>query len=230
MNKQHFRRSRFQRAFLDWFRKNRKHFKVPIAIAKISTNGIELQFQKIYSDYFFISLSQDREIEIYIKWQKKLWDRLMFHTAPSQRWNRSMMSCNGAWHLPKKYHEGYVCMYCLHEIGNVKIFPSQEALWQDHLFDSLLEWVNEKLAPALWLRISCVGSTDNCEETWAQLIRDNDGLLEDDQKLLELQKPDRRDGKPPYVGGTEGVTNWLIPLKPETLMKINKFKELPERW
>ena len=77
-----------------------------------------------------------------------------------------------------------------------------------------LKWVNEKLAPARWLRISC---DDDGGATWAKLVQEESELLKPDRTLLLMQHLKRVDGQPAYEGGPEGVTNWLIPLKLEAI-------------
>ena len=49
------------------------------------------------------------------------------------------------------------------------VFPDRPALWTDHLFEPLLEWVNESLAKAKWLAL--YGSPDY--GTWARLLPDD---------------------------------------------------------
>jgi len=38
---------------------------------------------------------------------------------------------------------------------------SREALWADHLFETLLDWVNEKLARAQWLVLEAIPGEDS---------------------------------------------------------------------
>ena len=45
---------------------------------------------------------------------------------------------------PKEVEDGYVCKHCLPEAQ--KLYPSREALWREHLFEDLLDWVNGKVA------------------------------------------------------------------------------------
>jgi hypothetical protein len=56
-----------------------------------------------------------------------------------------------------------VCRECLPEYK--KLFVSREALWADHLFEALLNWVNEKLARAQWLVLHATPP----EYSWALL-------------------------------------------------------------
>ncbi len=109
---------------------------------------------------------------------------------------------------------GYQCKHCVHEDGKqVMMFPSREALWKDHLFEPFLQWVNEVLAPARWLQLSSIGEYGS---TWAQLLRDEIASSESNHTLHLMQQLKRLDGKPIYDGGAEGVTNWIISLKPDT--------------
>ena len=64
--------------------------------------------------------------------------------------------------------EGYVCRLCRDhpdkpENGGVNAarFQTRAELWEDHLFRPLMNWVNNELANARWLRLlgNCNGST-----------------------------------------------------------------------
>ncbi len=52
-------------------------------------------------------------------------------------------------HGAKPVPGGYICSECKPEYK--KVFPGLVALWTDHLFEALLTWINEELAPARWL-------------------------------------------------------------------------------
>lgn len=114
--------------------------------------------------------------------------------------------------------DGYKCELCVPDDGkSAAQFPTRDALWQDHLFAPFLKWVNEKLAPARWLQISCIRSCGDRRATWAQLIENESELTEPDRTLFLMQQLKRVDGQPVYDGRTEGVTNWSVSLKPETI-------------
>ena len=53
---------------------------------------------------------------------------------------------------PRKNAEGYVCELCMTE--QPQVFASRPALWQDHLFEPFLAWVNTALYPATGLVLS----------------------------------------------------------------------------
>lgn len=44
---------------------------------------------------------------------------------------------------------------------------TREALWAKDVFEPFLEWVNDTLAPARWIKLSRYGGA-----TWAKLVRD----------------------------------------------------------
>jgi hypothetical protein len=165
-------------------------------VTKVSSKGIELRFQN-YPDCLSVCLSKD-ELAVHLEWQGEWWD---------------MIIDLDAW--PRPTRGGYKCKCCWDERGeSAEIFPSLEALWQDHLFDPFLKWVNEKLAPARWLQICC---TADRGARWERLIRDESELDKPDRTLLFLQQMVRVDGTRSFEGGPEDVTNWLVPLKPETV-------------
>jgi len=195
-------RPRIQRAFVLWFNENRTRFEVPIRLTKITAKGVELHFHN-YPDCLTVWLSSDA-LSVNVEWQGDWWDRLvdldayLYHT-----------------------HGGYRCRFCVVDNGeSAVLFPSREALWQDHLFAPFLKWVNEKFAPARWLMVS---STSDRGATWAKLIRDKSELSEPDRTLLLMQQLKRLDGQPAYVGGTEGVTNWLVSLKPGSCCSLDRI-------
>jgi hypothetical protein len=189
MTRNHLSRRRIQRAFVCWFRENRGRFKTSVRVAKISARLVELHFPG-HPDCLSASLSP-YELNVCVTWHGECWDLLSsfeaspFHTA-----------------------EGWKCKQCVFEHGDsARLFPSRESLWQDHLFDPLLRWVNEELAPACWLQISRIKGA-----TWAELIRDESALPNPSTTLLPIQQPKRIDGGSARDSNTEAVTNWLIPL------------------
>ena len=192
MNKQHLRRPRIRRAFDIWYKNNSSSFAVPILFKRNNAQGIELRFDN-YPDCLSVGLSND-ELAVHVEWQGEWWD---------------MIIDLDVWY--RKTRGGYLCECCLYEHGEtVPVFPSIEAVWQDHLFDPFLKWVNEELAPARCLQIS--GTVDKGAR-WAMLIQDESELDKPDPALILLQGLKRVDGTPSYVGGKEGIVNWLVPLK-----------------
>jgi hypothetical protein len=183
-----------QRAFLRWFNENYTIFKVPIRLARISAKGAKLNFHN-FPDCLSIWLANDA-LRVAVEWQGEPWDVLFDSDL-----------------YPCQTPDGFKCTLCEPDEGeSAAFFPTREALWLDHLFEPFLKWVNGKLASARWLRISSINDR-SC--TWAELIQSESKLSEPDRTLILMQQLKRLDERPVYDGGPEGVTNWLIPLKPE---------------
>ena len=145
-------RPRIQRAFVRWFRENRSRFAVPVRLTKITTAGILLTFPD-HPDCLCAWLSRF-ELLVSVNWKGVCWDRLIDLDA---------------W--PEPVPSGYRCALCM---DFVRIWPTREAIWQDHLFDPFLLWVNEKLAHSSQLLL--YGRPG--ETTWAKLVDANDSSPE----------------------------------------------------
>lgn len=118
------------RAFRQWLDINRPRFAHPVELHEKPGIWAEFSFAGIHPA---ISGSlTESGLCVSAEYQGECWDLLFDNDA-----------------YPKKVPEGYVCRECLPEYK--KLFVSREALWADHLFEALLTWVNEKLAPAQWL-------------------------------------------------------------------------------
>jgi hypothetical protein len=70
---------------------------------------------------------------------------------------------------PRRSAGGYICECC--EPEERKIFRSIEALWRDHLFDPLLNWINGELASA-----DAIGLYGSPSQGWmsAKLLSEDD--------------------------------------------------------
>lgn len=112
----------------------------------------------------------------------------------------------------KPTHVGYQCELCLAEHGSsARTFTSKEALWQDHLFEPFLQWVNKELAPANWLLIS--GTDDGSTAT--RLMCDKGELNKSDLGLIVMHSLRCINGTRFYYGAEEDLTEWLIELRTE---------------
>lgn len=143
-------RPRIQRAFVRWFRENSSRFAVTVRMTKITAAGILLTFPD-HPDCVSAWLSQFG-LFVRVDWNGVWWDRLIdFDTSP----------------VPVPASGCYRCDFC---VDSVRIWPTREALWQDHLFDPFLSWVNEELAHSS--QVLLYGKPD--EITWARLGHEND--------------------------------------------------------
>jgi hypothetical protein len=204
MNKQHLRHPRIQRAFVRWFKRNNRRFAVPIRVSKATSKGMEFRFIN-YPDCLSVWLSRDG-LSVHVNWQEH-WDMLLDIDVGIKTTN-----------------DGYQCLFCFHEGGMTSVlFSSKEALWQDHIFEPFLEWVNEKLAPARWLQISGTAGGS----TWTRLIKDKNALEKPDPGLILMQGLVRIDGTQAFDEDTDVVSKWLVELKPEASLVDECFKKYP---
>lgn len=189
MTRKHLPRRRIQRAFVFWFRENHGRFKTSVRVGKISARLVELHFPG-HPDCLSACLLPD-ELNVYVTWQGECWDLLRsFEASP--------------------FHtvEGWKCKQCVFEHSDsARFFTSRESLWQDHLFEPFLRWVNEELEPARWLQVSRTKGA-----TCAELIRDESALPNPSTTLLLIQQIKRIDGGSAHDSNTADVSNWLIPL------------------
>ena len=135
-------RPKIQRSFVRWFKENRHRFNVQIQITEISGKRVELRFPQ-YPDVLSVWLLR-WDLNVSVDWQGKNWDMLISLAA-----------------VPVATASGYRCALCE---NTCTTWPTRDALWQDELFEPFLKWVNERLAPATWLRL--YGTKGG---TWAKL-------------------------------------------------------------
>lgn len=119
-----------QRVFLRWINENRIDFMVPIRLAGITAKGAKFHFYN-FPDCLSVLVSGNN-LGVYVNWQGEPWD-VLFDTDL----------------YPNQTPDGFKCTLCESDEGeSAALFPTREALWQDHLFEPFLRWVNEKLAAA----------------------------------------------------------------------------------
>jgi hypothetical protein len=128
-------RRRLHREFLRWLRLNRARFAIGIAPGKRTDKALEFCFVGINPAITGILSTRDVNVNV------------MFEDADFDdgNWDTLIWLFHGAKPVPG----GYICSQCKPEYK--RVFPDLVALWTDHLFEELLKWVNEDLAPANWL-------------------------------------------------------------------------------
>jgi hypothetical protein len=121
-------------SFLRWLGEAKTALKVPIIVTELLADRIRFGFGG-YTPVLrgWIGHREGyRGAEMLIDAEfQGIWDGL--------RWPDSV--------CPVRRSGGWVCATCEGE-GHPVLFESAEAIWRDHLFDDLLEWVNESLTPA----------------------------------------------------------------------------------
>jgi hypothetical protein len=139
-------RRKIQSAFLSWLKDNRDRFALEIRLGTRTDEVQEFSFAGI--NPAITGALTTYEIEVYAMHEDDSWDILL-----------------SAWAEPKRARGGgFFCEACRPDAR--RVFADRPALWADHLFDPLLEWVNDSLARAKWLAL--YGSPE--WGTWARLL------------------------------------------------------------
>ncbi len=128
-------RRRLHREFLRWLKLNRARFAIGITLRKRTDRLLEFSFVGINPAITGFLSTCDVNVNVIFEgndFDAGNWDTLMY-----------------LFHAAKPVPGGYICSQCKPEYK--RVFPDLVALWTDHLFEELLKWVNEDLAPANWL-------------------------------------------------------------------------------
>ena len=143
-------RRKIQRAFLSWLEASRDRFALEIRLGKRTDRVQEFSFAGV--NRAIEGALTTYEIEVYAIHENDRWDILL-----------------STWAEPKRAQGGgYFCEACPPEAR--RMFADRPALWADHLFEPLLEWVNDTLARAKWLAL--YGNPEWA--TWARLLPGDD--------------------------------------------------------
>lgn len=176
-------RRQIQRAFLAWLDANNGRFAIPIRpgrrtdhLWEFSFVGVNGAIQGALTTY---------EINVVVEYAGEFWDFLLSLDAAPRR------AAGG----------GYICACCPPEAR--RVFPNRQSLWADHLFEPLLEWVNESLALAKWLALS--GEPGSA--TQARLLPGDDptktlaggGCMLSFAFIAGEAEPRRREKRPPIL-------------------------------
>jgi hypothetical protein len=128
-------RRRLHREFLRWLKLNGVRLVIGIALIKRTDEVLEFGFVGI--NPAITGYLSTKDINVDVTFDDKDFD--------DDTWDTLLWLFHGAKPVPG----GYICSECKPEYK--KVFPGLVALWTDHLFEALLTWINEELAPARWL-------------------------------------------------------------------------------
>jgi len=121
-------RPRIQRAFLAWLDESAPRLKQRIMLRRRTDRLICFEFD-VGAPLLHGWLDR-HEIGIAVGDDHTTWDLILVLEA-----------------VPERTGAGVVCIQCAR--NEQRVFSSREELWRDHLFEPLLQWVNETLAPAV---------------------------------------------------------------------------------
>ncbi len=148
-------RRRLHRAFVKWFLDNRHRFPIELAFQRRTDRSIRFSFAGI--NPAIDAVVHTYGLSVGVKWEDECWDLI------------------GDWDAtPKRFARGYACKMCLDYFQSshpdeefTDYFATREEVWAKDVFEPFLEWVNDELAPARWIKLSRYGGA-----TWAKLIRE----------------------------------------------------------
>jgi hypothetical protein len=137
------------KTFAEWHAKQGGRFSMPLHYLKRTDYCLELTFRALNPA---MSIFLTQEIGVCVEWRGKCWDCLIFFEA-----------------YPQRSTDGYHCSLCIEEYSRIA-YTSRENLWQEHMFEPFLQWINERLVPANWLGLY----SSNKGSTWAKLLSEPD--------------------------------------------------------
>lgn len=126
-------RTKIHLAFDSWYRIHQHRFLVKLVFLARTDRRLDFAFAGITSA-LSASLS-GYDLSVRVTWLDETWDLLA-------SWDAS----------PKRNGEGYICALCQPSA----VFASREAVWEDHLFESLVVWTNKSLFTASELHLEGV--------------------------------------------------------------------------
>lgn len=125
----------FFRYFQQWYCDNQHRFAIPLFLYRHRDRGIcvsvgDIPGEKMYFGIFFRK-KDFQDGSLFFSWGEENID--------SMAWMET---------YPKRIDAGYICELCREFGKDLRVFPTRESLWEDHIFEVILETVNEKIAAA----------------------------------------------------------------------------------
>lgn len=125
--------TRFTKAFEAWLAENQSQLKRHVRIVRRYADRLTLRIEGTPNAMH--CCASDTDINVAVVWKGQWWDSIFWPDC---------------WH--RKVKGGVVCA-CCEAKEKPTVFPNYEALWKDHLFDCLKDWINNELASAKALGI-----------------------------------------------------------------------------
>jgi len=150
-------RKRIFRAFQSWYSTKQKEFGPELSVIKRNETCLELAVRGIpnhvMSILFTIGRGKTRQADI------STYFYLNGECMDSAGWFDAE---------PIRIADGYRCGFCERQ-GAGKVYPSLESLWEEHLFEPLMTWLNEALTNLIRIDF-CQNSKG--DTSWAEIIHD----------------------------------------------------------
>lgn len=142
------RRTRIQKIFDAWRKENRHRFTYPMYLIGNRRRGhYELSFAGITPEIRLYMAPSNFGIWAYTKTGKKGCDGLVEFDVLEERHP-----------VTRKYY----CGFCTEP----DLYDTRRALWVQHSFEPLLEWMNENFQPGKWLCMYGDGDAMHCDDDW----------------------------------------------------------------
>ena len=106
--------------------------------------------------------------------------------------------------IAERHRGGWACR--LTDDTEAAVYSTKEDLWREHLWEPFLQWVNERLAPARWVRLARSGGVRDAELIKDELQRNVVARL----RLLGSMV--RFDGQP-MIAPREPIEFWIYPVR-----------------
>lgn len=181
-------RPRMQREFLSWLLEDRGRFSLRPVIVCRTDRHLDLAFDGITRT--ISACVYPNGLSVIVEHGGRCFDLLADFDAVAQR-----------------LAQGYVCTLC--QPGS-DVYPTRAALWRGHVFEPFLAWVNDRLAPARWLRLFSLGEDGS---SGAALLCDESELEVADPGLLLASRLKNLSNEPMYRPDTDPLKIWVVPLR-----------------
>lgn len=142
--------------FNAWFQRQRPAIQAAMLVKGCS--GQALQLSLACAPANLIVNARPDDLSVWVEWENERWDMLLSEETRAER-------DGGAWR----------CGICKDE-GKTQLFDTPGALWVDHFFDPLGQWLESTLAPAAALVLH---QREPHGSTWAELVSSQPPALGD---------------------------------------------------
>ena len=153
-------RPRLFRSLGQWYAKNRVALPYRLNLTKTTRHVLSVRIEGVHPA---ISIHfHQHGFDVRVDREGTFWDMLLSVDIAVARSNK-----------------GYYCSLCLHD-GEPHLFPTREALWEDHYFKELAQFLEQKLKPSHALCLH--GKKDSF--TMARLVTCNDPALQESESII----------------------------------------------
>lgn len=183
-------RPRFQREVVRWLQENHHHFSTPLRLATRTDTMMEFTFPELTSSLSVRFSPQGVRVSV----------------------TRGDVEFDAILDLVIHLERSPLGYYCgLQYPDQRQFFATRSAIWQSVLFEPFLDWVNQDLAPARWLRFFRFGLGSSS----ASLIYSEEDIQRPDPAMRLVASLKNIDDLPICVPGRDDINVWVVSLRGE---------------